>query len=345
MTGGPGRLAALAALLLLAACTSAPAGGSTASRSAQASPSTSGGTVTAPGPSPTRSADSRELHRSVATTKPRTPTKVLMVMEENSTWSEVLASGRAPYLTELAATYANVVNAQAGYPLGCPSLPSYVLLTSGTTAGICDDQEPSAHPLSQDNVFHQLQVRGREWRAYAESMPEPCALSNSGTYGVRHVPSTYYTDVRAACAASTLPLGDPATGELPRRAAAGTLAPYTLVTPDDCHNMHGNPDCGNASGDVTAADTWLRERLAPVLAGPDFRSGRLVVLVVWDEGSDQSDHVPLLVLQRDLHRVRATTSVTGCSVLRATEEIERLPLLGCARTAPSLLGAVGLTHP
>ena len=44
----------------------------------------------------------------------------------------------------------------ANYPVQCPSLAGYILLTSGTTAGICDDQGPAHHPLTGPNIFAQL---------------------------------------------------------------------------------------------------------------------------------------------------------------------------------------------
>ena len=43
------------------------------------------------------------------------------------------------------------------------------LITSGTTAGICDDTDPKSHPLRGDNVFRQVGATGRQWRDYAEA--------------------------------------------------------------------------------------------------------------------------------------------------------------------------------
>ena len=68
--------------------------------------------------------------------------KVLLVVEENKTYDQVLGAARAPYLAGLAATYGTATALDAGYPAKCPSLAAYIILTSGDDHGICDDKGP-----------------------------------------------------------------------------------------------------------------------------------------------------------------------------------------------------------
>jgi phosphatidylinositol-3-phosphatase len=324
--------AVVAAVLATGGCTptTAPrptASGPTASGRTAAGPTVAGPTVAGPtGPGPTTAGYD----------------KVLLVAEENHSYREIVGDARAPYLTELARTYGNASRLQAGYPPRCPSLAAYILLTSGTTAGICDDRGPGAHPLTGDSVFHQVAATGRGWRAYAESSPGTCALDNSadGRYLVRHVPSTYYVDDRADCARWTVPLGTPSAGALHDDVAAGRLPAFGFVTPDACHDMHGAPACPGAG--VRAGDDWLRSWLGQVLAGPDYRSMRLVVIITWDEGSGADNHVPTLVISPTTHRVTAPGPYTHCSTLRSVAVILHVAPLGCAATAPSMVSAFHL---
>jgi hypothetical protein len=268
--------------------------------------------------------------------------KVLLVAEENHSYREIVGDPRAPYLTELARTYGNATRLRAGYPARCPSLAAYILLTSGTTAGICDDRGPRAHPMAGDNLFHQIAATGRGWRAYAESSPGACVLDDSadGRYLVRHVPSTYYVDERADCARWTVPLGTLSGGALHDDVTAGRLPALGFVTPDACHDMHGAPACPGAG--VREGDDWLRSWLAQVLAGPDYRSRRLVVIITWDEGSGADDHLPTLVISPTTHRVTAAGPYTHCSTLRSVSEVLRVPPLRCAATAPSMVSTFHL---
>jgi hypothetical protein len=268
--------------------------------------------------------------------------KVLVIAEENHGYGQIIGSRDAPYLNQLAHTYGSATRLDAGYPAACPSLAAYILLTSGTTAGICDDRAPKAHPLRGDNIFRQVVAGGREWRNYAESAPGPCALDSSrdGRYLVRHVPATYYLDDRRDCARWVLPMGDPHAGALHDDTAAGALPAFGFVSPDACHDMHGAAPC---PADVVGnGDRWLRSWLPSILAGPDYRAGRLAIIITWDEGMSTDNHVPTLVISPTTSHIESDQAFTHCSTLRTIEELLRLPLLGCAAAAPSMVSAFRL---
>src|SRR3954462_9421623 len=230
-------------------------------------------------------------------------TKVLFIAEENHSYGQIIGSPDAPYLNSLATTYGSATRFDAGYPAACPSLAAYILMTSGTTAGICDDLPPKSHPLRGDNVFRQIAASGREWRNYAESAPAPCALTNSWDhrYLVRHVPATYYLSERARCRNWVVPLGEPGNGALNDDVTGGRLPAFGFVSPDACHDMHGAAPCRN--GLVREGDRWLQGWLPRILDGPDYRAGRLAIVITWDEGTDTDNHIPTLVISPTTDRV------------------------------------------
>jgi hypothetical protein len=294
---------------------------------------------TTAGPTP----PSRTVTSAGATPPPaRGYSKVLVIAEENHGYDQIIGSPDAPYLNGLAQTYGTATRLDAGYPARCPSLAAYILLTSGTTAGICDDRAPKAHPLRRESLFQQVAASGREWRNYAESAPAPCTLSNAagGRYLVRHVPATYYVGERARCERWVVPMGEPGSGSMHDDIAAGTLPAFGFVSPDACHDMHGAATC--LSGRVGDGDRWLKSWLPQILDGPDYRAGELAIVITWDEGTGTDNHIPTVVISPTTRGIEADTVFSHCSTLRTVEEILGLPLLGCATDAASMAAAFHL---
>lgn len=269
-------------------------------------------------------------------------TKVLVIVEENETYDAIIGSGDAPYITELAHTYGQATALDAGYPAECPSLAAYVILTSGDQHGICDDDPPADHVLDGPSVFAQVAASGREWRLYGESMPRPCATSDSadGRFVVRHTPAAYYSGVRPDCRRWDVPLGTLDGGAFHDDLAAG-LPALSYVIPDVCNDMHGGAACGgrDSRADVRAGDDWLRDALPRVMAGPDYAAGRLVVVLTWDEGTKRDNHIPTVVISPSTRRDKAGKPATLCSVLGLVSEVLAVEPLGCAADARRLAPA------
>jgi hypothetical protein len=315
-------VAAAAVALLLGGCVHAPA---PILPAAGSSPAPQSGGPTAP-------------PRGGPTTDASGYSKVLVIAEENHSYDEIIGSPSAPYLNSLANTFGSATAYNAGYPTQCPSLAAYILLTSGSTQGICDDRDPSAHRLSVPSIFSQVVAAGQQWRNYAEDASDDCAQVNGDntTFLVRHTPAAYYTSEAAQCAKWDLPMGTPTAGALHDDVTAGTLPAYGFVTPDACDDMHGAPGC--TSTDPDNGDAWLRTWLPQIMAAPDYTAHRLVIIITWDEGTPSDNHIPTLVISPTTSHVQAGEAFTHCSTLRTAEEILHLSLLGCAATAPSMVG-------
>jgi hypothetical protein len=300
-----------------------------------------GGAVPQPAPSVTPSAPSvTPSAPGVTPSAADAGRKVMIIVEENHGYRQIIGNPDGPYLNKLAADYGTATAYDAGYPPRCPSLAAYILVTSGSTDGICDDKDPQAHPLTGDNLFHQVAVSGRQWRNYAEAAMGSCVLTGQGRYLVRHVPATYYRDERSNCRRWAVPLGNGASGALHDDIAAGRLPAFSFVSPDACNDMHGAPGCpGNL---VATGDRWLQTWLPQIMAGSDYRGGRLTVIVTWDEGTSTSNHIPTLVIAPAVRHISTSQPLTHCSTLRFTEQQLQLPLLGCAANAVSLARAFGL---
>lgn len=261
-------------------------------------------------------------------------TKVMVIAEENEPEAAVVGSSQAPYLTKLARSYGTATNMQAGYPVSCPSLAAYIIITSGDRQGICDDQPPSVHPLSGDNIFQQVAAAGLQWRQYAESMPTNCSpVDGPGlVYVVRHAPPPYYTSENARCSSWDVPMGSTTSGALHSALASG-LPAYSFVTPNTCNDMHGAASCRTSL--IKRGDNWLAAWMPQIIASDDFQQAHLVVVITWDEGDDATNHIPTLVVAPTVRGITSGAAYTHCSTLRLAEDVLKLPLLGCAATAAS----------
>jgi phospholipase C len=246
---------------------------------------------------------------------------------ENKTWDQVLGNAAsAPYATGLAHQCGTATRYAS---VGSPSLPNYIGATSGSTQGIRDDNPPSAHPITGDNLFRQVRAAGGSERSYVEAMTSPCQLSSSGQYAVKHNPAPYYTgaDDRRACQADDVPFtafaGDLAQGRLPT---------FAFVTPDLCNDTH---DCA-----VKTGDTWLAGHLPDLLNSPAYRSGTTAVFVIWDEDTP----MPNVIIAPSTHPgTVVTSSMNHYALLRTTEELLGLPTsLGAAASAPSFRSMFGM---
>jgi phospholipase C len=249
---------------------------------------------------------------------------------ENKDYGAVIGSRKAPYENTLARRCGLATDY---YGVTHPSLPNYLAAMGGATFGVHDDAGPAAHRVAGDSLFGQLARKGLAWREYEESMHRPCAKAPAGSYAVKHNPAAYFTRIRSACRHNDVALE----GHLARALRAGRLPAFSFVTPNLCHDTH---DCSVAVGDA-----WLKEWVTRIVRSRDYRSGRTLVVVTWDEGVGRTNRVPTLVIGRTVPAAaRSSSHLDHYSLLRATEDVLGLAHLGHARTAHSMTTAFHLTE-
>ena len=227
---------------------------------------------------------------------------------ENKDFGSVIGSGSAPFINSLASTYGQATDYSA---VAHPSLPNYIALTSGSTQGITDDSDPSSHPLNVPSIFSELPAGASQ--SLEQDMPSNCATGNSGEYAVRHDPEVYYTNLGAECSTYDMPLA----------ATPNLSARFTFVTPNLINDMH--------DGTLADGDRFLQSFLPSLVATPQYQSGTTVIFITWDESSgSSSNQVPCIIISPYTHGVTDPTPYTHYSLLRTTEELLGLPLLGNA---------------
>jgi phosphatidylinositol-3-phosphatase len=309
-------------VVLLAGC---GGNGSSAPQSSPTTPGTSRTTSSPPSSPPTthqtRSPSSSPSHRP----KAAGVSKILVFIVENHSLDQMRAE--MPFTYSLAQRYGYATSYRA---LTHPSLPNYLAIAGGSAFGVTDDHDPSSHPLAGASVFGSALQAGLSARVYADAMPGPCTTTSAGTYAVRHNPWTYFVSERADCQRSDVPLDAYAAD-----AQAGRLPDAGMVVPDLCHDAH---NCA-----LSRSDDWLREEVGLALAGPDFRAGRLAIVVTADEDDGSQDNTVLTVVAHpSLHHVVVGSPLSQLSLCRLYSEVLGTAPLREAATAPSMATAFHL---
>jgi phospholipase C len=281
--------------------------------------------ATQPPPSAARASSSAAGSPATAGGTPPGIEHVVIIVEENKPASNILGNTAAPYINKLATENALATNYQA---ITHPSLPNYIALTSGTTAGITDDCSPGGACTARvANIANSIEKSGRTWKMYAESMPAPCTLANSAPYAVRHNPFMYYpsiTNNHTSCAAHDVPLSQ-LTKDLKTPA---TLPNYVFISPNICNDMH---DCPVATG-----DTWLSHQVPDILASPAFTTQNSLLVITWDEGEGDNNTVSTIFAgPAARHGYQSSLAYSHYSLLHTVESLWGLaPLTNNDKDAP-----------
>jgi acid phosphatase len=232
---------------------------------------------------------------------------IVVVVEENHSYREVIGNSDAPYLNHLARAGALLTKSHG---VTHPSEPNYLALFSGSTHGLTDDSCPLTY--RGRNLASQLLAHGQTFAGYAESLPRTGYLGcSSGAYARKHAPWTDFGNVPRS-------VGRPM-GRFP--SDFNRLPHLAFVVPNLNHDMH--------DGTIAQADTWLRTHLASYVRWASAHDSLLIV--TWDE-DDQSanNHIPGLLVGAHVKQTRFTGRVDHYRLLRTLEAICRLPALRTA---------------
>ncbi len=210
---------------------------------------------------------------------------VLVLVEENHSFNDVIGNGNMPYLNSLAS--ANGLATQY-YADAHPSLPNYFVLTTGEGTSITGAEGDSYNGVvMQDNVVRALTAAGKTWKCYAEALPSAAYMgSDYGAYVQHHDPFVYLSDVQnsAGQAANVVPFT-----QLAADVSNNDLPDYAFIVPNvnnDAHNCPaGMTTCSDAQK-LANADQWLAFNIKPLLTSSAFQNSLLVI--TFDEG-DETD--------------------------------------------------------
>lgn len=190
------------------------------------------------------------------------PKHIVIVIEENHGYSQILGSADAPYINGLIKTGALFTNSHG---IGHPSQPNYLALFSGNIQGVKNDNCLEGRtPFKTPNLGASLLQNGFTFRGYAETMPSAgyagcqykiSALTNSYLYARKHAPWVNWLGVGKNNFADSLSLP---MSQFPDD--YNKLPSLSFVIPDMDNDMHNSGPPG-AGASIKRGDTWLKEKL------------------------------------------------------------------------------------
>jgi acid phosphatase len=232
------------------------------------------------------------------------PDHIVIVIEENKSFSQIIGNKDAPYINELAKRGALFTQS---YGVTHPSQPNYLALFSGTTRGITSNTCPL--DLGGDNLASSLLAKGLSFVSYSESMPEPgyqgCIY---GAYMRKHNPVANWKKLAA--------YNQPFSAFPTDYARLPTVA---FVVPDQRNDMH--------DGSIAQGDAWLKQKIEQYAQWAMQHNSLLIVTWDEDDGSE-GNRIATIFVGAMVRPGQYRQRINHYNLLRTIEEMYALPYLG-----------------
>lgn len=260
---------------------------------------------------------------------------IVIVMEENHAFKELIGSTNAPFINKLADGGALFNNSHG---ISHPSQPNYLALYSGSTQGVHSDVcLDDITPFNTPNLGAALLAKGLSFKGYAENMPHEgflgCRESISHytfgyKYARKHTPWVNWigTSVNSIPASASVPLT-----EFPSAKDFDKLPTVAFVIPNMDNDMHNIGIEGDAAA-IRRGDNWLKDHLADYA---DWASKHNSLLIItFDEDDYQTknaNRIPTIFYGDKVSRGEYPEFINHYNVLHTIEvmyslpEIEKIP--------------------
>src|SRR5229473_5587242 len=241
------------------------------------------------------------------------PAHVVVVIEENHGYSQIIGSSQAPYINTLATQGALFTKS---YALTHPSQPNYLGLFSGSTQGITDDSCP--HTFSAQSLESELIAAGKTFAAYSEGLPAVgSTVCTSGLYVRKHAP---WTDFSKDLSKDNQPFTS-----FPTDFAKLPTVAWVIPNLDD--DMH--------DGTIQQADSWLQTHLLAYVTWA--RNNNSLLIVQWDEDEGTTtNHIATIFVGPMVKPGKYSETINHYNILRTIEDMYGLAQLGRSAGAKAI---------
>jgi hypothetical protein len=214
---------------------------------------------------------------------------IIVIIEENHSYSELIGSVNAPYITKLSKGGALFTNSHG---IGHPSQPNYLVMFSGSTQGVIDDN-CAVSQYTTPNLGAALIKKGLSFKGFAQTMP------SAGYMGCAYIQSTLtvgYLYARKHC--PWVNWQGPGDNQLPRSVSLpmtdfptnfNKLPTVAFVIPDMDRDMHNIGAPGDAAA-IQRGDKWLKEYIAAYAEWAKTHNSLLIVTFDEDDYNPQNNN-------------------------------------------------------
>jgi hypothetical protein len=258
--------------------------------------------------------------RQLPTTTLPTPAHIVVVVEENHAYSQIIGSAQAPYINSLAhGTHAALFT--QSYGVTHPSQPNYLYLFSGSNQGVTDDNEPT-YVFSKANLGAQLLIHHLTFEGYADGLPSVGFTgATSGNYARKHAPWVDWQGTGQYCLPPSV--NQPFTAFPTDYTKLPTVS---FVIPNLQHDMH--------NGTVQQGDTWLKQNLNGYVQWAKTHNS-LLILTFDEDDRLNSNHITTVIVGAGVKAGTYKETINHLNVLATIETLEHLPRVpGTVNVAP-----------
>jgi len=252
------------------------------------------------------------------------PDHVVIVVEENKSYKQIIGNPAAQYINRLADEGALFTNS---FAVTHPSQPNYLILFSGSTHGILNDQCPIS--VSGENLASQLRKKGSSFGIFSESMPftgYSACLSPDNRYARKHNPAVNWQGNNISSDIN-IPFAN-----FPSEYVR--LPTVSMIVPNLVNDMH---DGRTLLDQIVRGDAWLKVNLDAYVQWAKTHNGLLIV--TWDEDDGSGENrIPTLFIGPMVRPGKYAYRIDHYNVLRTLEEMYGLPPLGSAANAEVIRG-------
>ncbi|MDP4211880.1 MAG: alkaline phosphatase family protein [Bacteroidota bacterium] len=254
------------------------------------------------------------------------PDHVIVVIEENHGYDQLIGSKIASFLNQLADSGALFTDAHG---IIHPSQPNYLAIFSGSIQGITDDKcLEKETPYTTPNLGASLIQKGLTFKGYAQTMPSAgftgCSfmlseLTGSYLYARKHVPWVNWQGNKKNNFPASLSV--PMT-EFPTDFSQ--LPTVAFVIPDQDHDMHNIGDPGDSAA-IHRADQWLLDNLGAYAEWAKTHNSLLIVTFDEDDFTKEN-RIPTIFYGPMVKPGKFGERINHYSVLHTLEAMYDLPV-------------------
>jgi acid phosphatase len=247
------------------------------------------------------------------------PDHVVIVIEENKSFRQIIGNMAAPYINTLANRGALF---SQSYGVAHPSQPNYLAFFSGSTQGVADNSCP--RNVTGANLASELIAAAFTFGIYSEDLP---AVGFTGcrhlNYERKHNPAVNWQGVNVPPAANMPFTHFPAD--------FSKLPTVSIVVPNQENDMHN----GVEPDTIIRGDQWLRKNLDAYARWAETHNSLLIVTWDEDDGSAKNRIATIFVGPMVKPGVYAQR-IDHYSVLRTLTDMYGLPPLGKGADAATI---------
>lgn len=257
----------------------------------------------------------------IAQTSIPRPAHVVVLIMENHGYEDIIGNASAPFINSLAQENASLT---ASYALIHPSQPNYLMLFSGSSQGVVNDNVPAGIPWSAPNLGASLIQSGFTFKAYSDGLPSVGFTgSSSGAYQRKHAPWANWqgSNTNGISSSKHHPFTD-----FPSN--FNQLPTVSFVVPDQNHDMH--------DGTVAQGDAWVESNLSGYISWAKTHNSLFILTFDEDDGNNLN-HIVTVFAGEMVEPGSYSTACNHYDVLRTIEDMYELPYAGNSATANTIM--------